>query len=327
MPRAIGWPFMNVARACVDFLAHCRVAKNLSAHSLRAYGIDLKEFERFVSPESDIAAIDRQQLRRYLSHLFETRRLKETSVKRRMACLKVMFRWLELDEAIPISPFHRLDVRIRLPKRLPRNLTEDEVRRLRRTALERVGLSGRITEAKALRVAKRTDPNAFTALVVLEVLLCTGLRVGELVSISVADIDLIERVITIMGKGSRQRRVFLPDDETAALVSAYHAATAARRGAHDGFVVTASGVPGTTQFVRSLLRETAQEAGISRRITPHMLRHTAATRLLENGLDIRLVQRLLGHQSISTTEIYTAVTDTSLKAAIGRAAARMKGDG
>ncbi|WP_114859488.1 tyrosine-type recombinase/integrase [Azospirillum brasilense] len=318
---------MNVASACADFLAYCRVAKNLSAHSLRAYAIDLKEFERFAAPGISVAAIDRQLLRRYLSHLFETRGLKETSVKRRIACLKVMFRWLELDEVIPISPFHRLDARIRLPKRLPRNLTDDEVRRLCRTALDRVGLSGRITEAKALRIAKRADPNAFTALVVLEVLLCTGLRVGELVSIRVPDIDLIERVITIMGKGSRQRRVFLPDDETAALVSAYRTATAARRGAHDGFVITASGAPGTTQFVRSLLRETAVDAGIVRRITPHMLRHTAATRLLENGLDIRLVQRLLGHQSISTTEIYTAVTDTSLKAAIGRAAARMKGGG
>ena len=318
---------MNVASACADFLAHCRVAKNLSAHSLRAYAIDLKEFERFAAPGTAVAAIDRQLLRRYLNHLFETRGLKETSVKRRIACLKVMFRWLELDEVIPISPFHRLDARIRLPKRLPRNLTDDEVRRLRRTAMDRVGLSGRITEAKALRIAKRTDANAFTTLVVLEVLLCTGLRVGELVSIRVPDIDLLERVITIMGKGSRQRRVFLPDDETAALVSAYRTATAARCGAHDQFVVTASGAPGTTQFVRSLLRETAADAGITRRITPHMLRHTAATRLLENGLDIRFVQRLLGHQSISTTEIYTAVTDTSLKAAIGRAAGRMKGGG
>ena len=80
-----------------------------------------------------------------------------------------------------------------------------------------MGLFGRITEAKALRVAKRTDPNAFTALVVLEVLLCAGLRVGELVGIRVPDIDLLERVITIMGKGSRQRRVFLPDDETAVI--------------------------------------------------------------------------------------------------------------
>lgn len=239
---------MNVARVCADFLVHCRAANNLSAHTLLAHAIDLKEFERFVGPDTDVSAIDRQKLRRYLSHLFEKRRLKETSVKRRIACQKVMFRWLELDEVITISPFHRLDARIRFLKRLPHNLTDDEVRRLRRVAMERVGLSGRITEAKALRVARRTDPNALTTLVVLEVLLYPGLRVGELVSIWRADIDLTERVITIMGKGSRQRRVFLPDDETAALVSACLATTTSRPGSHDMFVVTASGAPGTTAF-------------------------------------------------------------------------------
>ena len=138
-----------------------------------------------------------------------------------------MFRWLELDEVIPISPFHRLDARIRLPKRLPRNLTDDEVRRLRRTAMDRVGLSGRITEAKALRIAKRTDANAFTTLVVLEVLLCTGLRVGELVSIRVPDIDLLERVITIMGKAFSVKKA-VPAAKAAAPVAAAPAAAPRR---------------------------------------------------------------------------------------------------
>lgn len=318
---------MNVARACADFLTHCRVAKNLSPHSLRAYTIDLAEFERFAEAGTPVAAVDRPLLRRYLNHLFEARGLKETSVKRRLACLKVMFRWLELDETIEISPFHRLDARIRLPKRLPRNLTDDEVRRLRRTALERVGLSGRVTETKALRIARRADFDAVTTLVVLEVLLCTGLRVGELASMRLNDLDLIERVVTVVGKGSRQRRVFLPDDETATLVSAYRTVTAERRKEHEHFVITAQGGPASTQHIRTLVRTAATEAELSRRVTPHMLRHTAATRLIENGVDIRFVQRLLGHQSISTTELYTTVTDASLKAAITKATGRMKGGG
>ena len=316
---------MDVALACADFLTHCRVAKNLSPHTLRAYTIDLSEFERFVGVGTPVSAIDRPLLRRYLSHLFEARKLKETSVKRRLACLKVMFRWLELDEAIPVSPFHRLDARIRLPRRLPRNLSDDEVRRLRRMALQRVGLSGRITEAKALRVARRTDFDAFTTLVVLEVLLDTGMRVGELASIRLEDIDLTERVITILGKGSRQRRVFLPDDETTTLVAAYRTVTDGRRKSHDHFIITVQGGPASTQHIRNLVRKAATEADLPRRITPHMLRHTAATRLLENGVDLRFVQRLLGHQSVSTTDLYTTVTDASLKAAIASAAKRMKG--
>lgn len=316
---------MNVAHACADFLTHCRVAKNLSPHTLRAYTIDLSEFERFVGIGTQVDIVDRPLLRRYLTHLFEARKLKETSVKRRLACLKVMFRWLELDEVISVSPFHRLDARIRLPKRLPRNLSDDEVRRLRRMALERVGLSGRITERKALRVARRTDFDAFTTLVVLEVLLGTGMRVGELVGIRLEDIDLTERVITILGKGSRQRRVFLPDDDTATLVAVYRTVTDGRRKSHDHFMITTQGGPASTQHIRNLVRDAATEADLPRRITPHMLRHTAATRLLENGVDIRFVQRLLGHQSISTTELYTTVTDASLKAAIMMAAKRMKG--
>jgi site-specific recombinase XerD len=316
---------MNVAHACADFLTHCRVAKDLSSRTLRAYTIDLSEFERFVGIGTQVDIVDRPSRRRYLTHLFEARKLKETSVKRRLACLKVMFRWLELDEVISVSPFHRLDARIRLPKRLPRNLSDDEVRRLRRIALERVGLLGRITERKALRVARRTDFDAFTTLVVLEVLLGTGMRVGELVGIRLEDIDLTERVITILGKGSRQRRVFLPDDDTATLVAVYRTVTDGRRKSHDHFMITTQGSPASTQHRRNLVRDAATEADLPRRITPHMLRHTAATRLLENGVDIRFVQRLLGHQSISTTELYTTVTDASLKAAIMTAAKRMKG--
>lgn len=110
---------MSLARARADFLVHCRVAKNLSTHSLRAYSIDLQEFERFLTPDIEVSAIDRRRLRRNLAHMVVARRLKETSMKRRIACLKVMFRWLELDEVIDVTPFHRLDARIRLPKRLP----------------------------------------------------------------------------------------------------------------------------------------------------------------------------------------------------------------
>jgi integrase/recombinase XerD len=252
----------------------------------------------------------------------DLRRLKETSVKRRVACLKVMFRWLELDEVIETTPFHRLDARIRLPRRLPRNLTNDEARRLQTAAAARAGISGRLTVAKVERAARHANLNALTALVVVEVLLCTGLRVGELASAVVDDIDLKEGVITVNGKGSRQRRVFLPDPELRALIEGYVTARAQAAHATNRLLVTAQGAAIAAQHIRQLVRETAEEARLVRRVTPHMLRHTAATQLLENGLDIRFVQRLLGHQSISTTEGYTTVTDTSLRTNITEARAR-----
>lgn len=314
---------MTLDEACVAFLSHCRV-KNLSPHSIRAYAIDLREFERFAGAATLVTAVDRHLLRRYLAHLMDTRKLKETSVRRRIACLKVMFRWLELDEVIETNPFHRLDARVRLPRRLPRSLTNDEARRLQSAAAARAGITGRLTAAKVERAARRASLDDLTALLAVEVLLCTGLRVGELASVTVDDIDLAEGVITVNGKGSRQRRVFLPDPELRALLASYLGARARTAHGTDHLLVTAQGAA-FTQHIRKLVRETAEAAALARRVTPHMLRHTAATQLLENGLDIRFVQRLLGHQSISTTEGYTTVTDTSLRTSITEARARAAG--
>ena len=120
----------SLARAGEQFLLHCRLARNLSRHTLRAYGSDLREFARFAGSDTEIAACDRACLRAYLRHLFEVRRLKEASVKRRMACLKAMYRWLEREGTLEVNPFHRLELNIRLPKRLPRSLTHDELQAL-----------------------------------------------------------------------------------------------------------------------------------------------------------------------------------------------------
>jgi len=121
-------PQPSLARAGEQFLLHCRLARNLSGHTLRAYGSDLREFCRFAGSDTEIAACDRACLRAYLRHLFEVRRLKEASVKRRMACLKAMYRWLEREGTLAVNPFHRLELNIRLPKRLPRSLTRGELR-------------------------------------------------------------------------------------------------------------------------------------------------------------------------------------------------------
>lgn len=113
-----------------EFLVHCRVAKNLSAHSLRAYAIDLAEFQQFFGGDRKVGEVDRNSLRAYLRRLFDVRQLKETSIKRRLACLKVLFRWLEQEDVIPITPFHRFDGRLKPPQRLPRALSRTEMRSL-----------------------------------------------------------------------------------------------------------------------------------------------------------------------------------------------------
>ena len=313
---------MNVQQACNEFLTHCRTSKNLSVHTLRAYAVDLQEFRTFVGDETLVTEIDRQRLRGYLRYLFDDRKLKETSVKRRLACAKVMFRWLELDEVIPVSPFHRLDARIRMPRKLPRCLSCDEADRLQAVPAEQLGLKS--PSPAAVQPAIPSAPlNDLTTHVAIEVLLATGVRVGELAAIQIADIDLLQGVITINGKGNRQRRVFLTEPGMITLVKSYLIARESIGPKAASFLVNSRGNPATTQFLRKLIRDAGETAELPRRITPHMLRHTAAIQLLEAGVDIRFVQRLLGHQSISTTEGYTSVSDGSLRTVITEAREKM----
>lgn len=299
---------MRLEEAVECFVDHCRVAKRLSPHTLRAYETDLAEFCAFAGKERRVAAIDRETLRGFARRLFDDRALKETTVKRRMAALKVMFRWLERDEAIALSPFHRLDMTIKLPRTLPRALSGDEIGLLIRRAEHEA-------DVRHGQVPYRAQLMRF----VVVCLFTTGLRVSELCGVHMADIDRQAAAILVRGKGNRERKVYLPSRHAATVLTDYLKARAASRPDSDKLLTSARGRPLTPQAIRRLIAELAARAGISRRVTPHMLRHTAATQLIEAGVDIRFVQKLLGHASIATTQIYTQVSDSSLKSTLARA--------
>lgn len=285
------------------FLDHCRVGRSLSANTLKAYAADLSDFCTFVGRGKLVTAIGRDEVRDYARWLMDERSLKEASVKRRMAALKVFFRWLEREEVLEITPFHRLDLVVRLPRRLPRGVSADELKRI----LATIG----------------DDRDGYPALLlrlVVVMLFVTGLRVGELTSVCLNDLDLSEGVIQVRGKGNRERRVYLASPDVRRLLERY--LTQRRRRATidaENLLITAEGQAATAQYLRRRLHKAAKRAGIARPITPHMLRHAAATHLVEAGVDIRFVQKLLGHASIATTQIYTQFSDTSLKEALIRA--------
>ncbi|MBB1488887.1 tyrosine-type recombinase/integrase [Oceanospirillum sediminis] len=131
---------MTTLNSCVkEYLNYCRYHKNLSDLSLKAYDIDLKQFITFVGGRKKIKNIDKHVITGYVQHLFEDG-LKSSSVKRRIACLKAMFRWLEFDEQIDVNPFHKVDLRIRLPQQLPRNLGTDQLQVLMNRARMDIGL-------------------------------------------------------------------------------------------------------------------------------------------------------------------------------------------
>jgi integrase/recombinase XerD len=300
---------MTSDAATAQFLEHCRVAKHLSANTLRAYASDLAHFAGVVGGSTGVHDVDREAVRRYVRILVDEKRLKATTVKRRIATLKVLFRWLEREGVLSLSVFHRLDLSVRLPARLPRALEADEMRRLLRAAQDR---------------AYPTEPRqpSYERLLlhfIVVALFTTGLRVGELVSLQLNHVSWREGTIQVRGKGNRERRVYLTGRQALRLFAKFLAARRRVGGASDRLFLTAQGTPLTTQHVRVFLRRLGERAGLARRVTPHMLRHTAATQLLEAGVDTRFVQRLLGHASIATTQIYTQVRDAALQATLARA--------
>jgi integrase/recombinase XerD len=288
---------VRIDHACAEFLRDCANVRKLSEHTIRAYRLDLARFTRFAGPRADVTSFDRNTLTQYVEHLFTQHKLKETSAKRHVASLRSLFRWLEDAGRVPDDPFRGARIRIRLPRRLPRLLSRAEV-------------------AAILEHRPGSDFASFTARVAAELLFATGIRVAELAGLRDEDIDLSTGVITITGKGSRQRRVYIPDSEIRDLIVSYRHARDARDGDVGSFLVNSRGGAASSQYIRRLVRELGESAALTRRVTPHMFRHSVATYLLEEGVDIRYVQRLLGHRSIVTTEIYTHVADATLKSRV-----------
>jgi len=294
---------MTLTEARKQFLRHCRSAISLSHHTLKAYCSDLDDTQQFFGLRKKLDSVDRDQLRQYIRHLREQRLFKETTIKRRLASLKLLFKWAIAEEFIKTNPFDSLNERIRLPKRLPRALDRGDQAALR----------------KALVIHARNDDfNVIRNKTIIHLLLDTGIRVGELVAINLSDLSLTNGCLVINGKGNRQRLVYLLKKPLYRKIEQYIASRKAMFGGGEKLFITSSGGEIQTPNVRVALRGISQNAGVIRHVTPHMLRHTCATQWLEDGLDIRYVQKLLGHQSISTTEIYTHVSDQGLREALAR---------
>lgn len=225
------------------------------------------------------------------------RNLSAATIRRRMACLRSFFRLLA-DEGQMADPF--VGWRLKLPrrKRLPRALSRDETSIL----LASSRTSGR---------AKKSGGVQFLC-TELSLMISTGIRVGELCKIQIGDVSYDGSTLHIHGKGSRDRIVYVTDPELRTGLRKLVALRQRLSGSGPLFV-NRSGANLRPHSFRSKLRSFADKVGIQRRVTPHMLRHTAATLLIESGVDIRIVQRLLGHSSIATTEIYTHVSDQALR--------------
>ncbi|NVJ64064.1 MAG: tyrosine-type recombinase/integrase [Flavobacteriaceae bacterium] len=311
---------MLLSQASESYLNWCKYSRNLSPLTLDAYEIDLEQFSSMIGFKSDIHEIVKDSILDYQTFLFE-KKLSASSVKRKMASLRAFFKWLEREEHLKANPFQKLQLDIKIPKSLPKNVPKEELWKLCRKAKEQANVSG--PSSTATCIASRIDSskklNRLTAWLSVELMFITGIRVSELVNIRVHHLSLFNKKIKIQGKGSRERFVFIPDEEVCNLIGAYSIARKIASPECDNLLINSRGKPASTQFIRKLVKNTSDLAVLSNKVTPHMLRHSTACELLDAGVDIRYVQRLLGHSSISTTEIYTHVTDKVLQDKIAQA--------
>lgn len=287
---------MNLLKASEAFLTHCRDERQLSENTLAAYRQDLVEFNRrFDSSES--VSITGNDLVAYANYLKGPRGLAAATVKRRLACIRCMYNWLVRKASIAASPFRSIELRVRIPARLPRCLARSDMAQLAKTA--------------------ESAPDSVQLATLL--LFATGARISELVSIKLADINADMKTIRIVGKGDRQRQVFLTDEKISLCLKKYIGVHHKNNSENANLFVHPSGRAFSDASIRMNIKRLSIQAGLPRIVTPHMLRHTTATALIEAGVDIRFVQRLLGHRSITTTQIYTHVSDQALQAAVSGA--------
>jgi integrase/recombinase XerD len=293
---------MTVQDAIEQFLFHCQYEKNLSPKTLKAYSIDLRQFRTYLETEltlTELAQIDKVALRAYIKSLFGP--LAEKSIKRKVATLKALFHHLEREDEIVVNPFRKMDVRIKEKKRLPRTVPFADLEQLFRFLYRRKEeISDR--QSQAYRILVRD-------IAVIELLFATGARVAEVCNLGRADVDLRRGYVRVLGKGGRERLLPFWDEEVLRIVREYSSLSFEPEEGNRHFFCGQRGKRLSEQSVRACLRRHASQTGLLLSITPHMIRHSLATLLLEEGVDIRYIQHLLGHSSIATTEIYTEVRD------------------
>lgn len=295
---------MELRAAIDEYLRFCAVERQLSEHTLQAYACDLADFHRGLPVGATLEDISPSALTKYLSALVSERRLAGATIRRRFACLRAFFRRLVECEHVS-NPFSSWRLQLPRRKRLPRTLSRDEI----------------VWLVRALRSDRHTCSSRSDNMLATSVFLmiATGIRVGELCKLSLDDVAPDGSSFRVHGKGSRDRTAYISDPELRGELKRLIAIRRQGCDSSQALFLNGRGVRIKPESIRQQLRRYVTEVGLARNVTPHMLRHTAATLLIETGVDIRFVQRLLGHASIATTEIYTHVSDQALRATLERA--------
>lgn len=277
-----------------NYLDYCSLQKRLDKKTLKAYQIDLRQFTANNSLQ-DISDLTVANLEQYIASLHQ--KFKPKTVKRKIASLKALFRYLEYKDLIVANPFNKMQIKFREPVILPKTIPLNMVENL---------LSTMYRYRENTKTAFQCKKN-LRDIAVIELLFATGMRISELCSLKMSDVNLYDRTILINGKGAKERRIQIGSNEVANILQEYRRSFADEIQNCNHFFANLNGTPLSDQAVRRMINKYVSLASIEFHITPHMFRHTFATSLLEADVDIRYIQEMLGHSSINITEIYTHV--------------------
>lgn len=284
----------NLQTYTKNYLEYCQNQKRLDRKTIKAYQIDLTQFCSHIQT-TNLATITPETLENYIAILHQ--KYKPKTVKRKIASLKALFHYFEYKELVERNPFNKIQIKFREPAILPKTIPLHTVEIFLSTIYKQ--LSNAPTNYQ-----KR---NALRDAAVIELLFATGMRISELCSLKTTDVDLYDKSILIYGKGSKERKIQIGNNDVTRILEQYKNDYKTEIENCGHFFANQNGTSLSDQSVRRMINKYTSLAAIDQHITPHMFRHTFATSLLEADVDIRYIQEMLGHSSINVTEIYTHV--------------------
>ena len=279
-----------------QYFEDCEKGRGLSEHSLKAYRIDLRHFKEKM--DNFKLEVDKETLKGYIRYLHNE--YKPKSAKRKLASVKAFFRYLVFEDIIEVNPFEKIRVDYREPKTLPKTIDRRTISKIYKSIEKDLENS----ETQYQRTLNLRN------LLAVNILISTGIRVSELCNIKCEDINLRNRTILIEGKGKKERMLHISSADTVHLIDKYLKCSNSKT---LYLFQSMNGEKLDANSIRHLLKKYSMEAELSKNLTPHQFRHTFATMLLEENVDIRIIQRILGHSSINTTAIYADVAQAKIK--------------
>lgn len=287
---------------CIEhFIFHCEYEKNLSEKTLKAYKIDIDQFCGFLKQchnSEPIQECDKTILKDFVRHLFE-KDYKAKTVIRKLATLKALYSYLEFEEFILVNPFRKMRLKIKEPARLPKIIKITEIKKILKKMYS--------MKTETNEMSTYSYNTLIRDISIVEILFSTGMRVAEISDIKREDVDLKNSTIRIVGKGDKERTVHICSEQIRVVLKEYSLAFKSLIEASEYFFINRNGNKISEQSIRFMIKKYTKLANVNTHITPHMFRHSMATYLLEEGVDIRYIQNILGHSSISTTQLYTKV--------------------